>query len=53
MSYAMLCLRASTPLYRAAAHAHATRARRVLVSENRRVTGVLTGIDFARAIAGE
>jgi len=52
MSYAMLCLHAATPLYRAAAHAHATRARRVLVIEDRRVTGVLTGLDFARAVMG-
>lgn len=51
LSYAMLCLHASTPLYRAAAHAYATRARRVLVTEEHRVVGVLTGIDFARAIA--
>lgn len=52
MSYAMLCLHASTPLYRAAAHASATRARRVLVTEDHRVIGVMTGLDFARAIAG-
>lgn len=52
LSYAMLCLHRSTPLYRAAAHAHATRARRVLVTEDHKVIGVLTGIDFARAIAG-
>lgn len=50
MSYAMLCLHASTPLYRAAAHAFATRARRVLVTEDHRVIGVMTGLDFARAI---
>lgn len=52
MSYAMLCLDVRTPLHRAAAHAHATRARRVLVVEDRRVKGVLTGLDFARAAAG-
>ena len=52
LSYAMLCLNKSTPLYRAAAHAHATRARRVLVTEDHKVIGVLTGIDFARAISG-
>jgi CBS domain-containing protein len=50
MSYAMLCLHASTPLYRAAAHAAATRARRILVTEDHRVVGVMTGLDFARAI---
>ena len=52
MSYAMLCLHSSTPLYRAAAHTFATRARRVLVTEDHRVIGVMTGLDFARAIAG-
>jgi CBS domain-containing protein len=52
MSYAMLCLHASTPLYRAAAHAAATRARRVLVTEDHRVIGVMTGLDFARVATG-
>ena len=51
MSYAMLCLHVSTPLHRAAAHAYATHARRVLVTEDHRVVGVMTGLDFARAIA--
>lgn len=50
MSYAMLCLHISTPLHRAAAHAYATHARRVLVTEDHRVVGVMTGLDFARAI---
>ncbi len=50
MSYAMLCLHVRTPLYRAAAHAHATRARRVLAVEAHQVKGILTGLDFARAI---
>jgi CBS domain-containing protein len=48
MSYAMLCLEVRTPLYRAAAHAHATRARRVLAIADHRVRGILTGLDFAR-----
>jgi len=51
MSYAMLCLHVRTPLYRAAAYAHATRARRVLAVEDNRVQGVLTGLDFARFAA--
>ena len=51
MSYAMLCLDVRTPLYRAAAYAHATRARRVLAVEDNRVEGVLTGLDFARVAA--
>lgn len=50
MSYGMLCLHQSTPLYRAAGYAYATRARRVLVTEDHKVVGVLTGLDFARAI---
>lgn len=49
MSFALLCLDAATPLHRAAAHAMETRARRVIAVEHRRVCGVLTGIDFARA----
>jgi CBS domain-containing protein len=49
MSHAMLCLDVRTPLHRAAAQAHATRARRVLAVEDRKVKGVLTGLDFARA----
>jgi CBS domain-containing protein len=51
MSYAMLCLDVRTPLHRAAAHAHETRARRVLAVESHRVKGVLTGLDFARVAA--
>lgn len=50
MSHAMLCLHVSTPLFRAAAQACETRARRVLCVEDRRVRGVLTGLDFARAV---
>ncbi|MFO0755210.1 MAG: CBS domain-containing protein [Byssovorax sp.] len=49
MSHAMLCLDARTPMHRAAAQAHATRARRVLAVEDRKVKGVLTGLDFAKA----
>ena len=49
MSYAMLCLDVHMPLYRAAAHAAETRVRRLIAVDRRRVWGVLTGIDFARA----
>jgi len=51
MSYAMLCLHQRTPLHRAAAYAHETRARRVLAIEDNRVVGVITGLDFARVAA--
>ncbi len=46
---AMLCIDVRTPLYRAAGQALATRARRVLAVKDRKVQGILTGIDFARA----
>lgn len=49
MSYAMLCLDDSTPLYRVAGYAQATRARRILAVKNRRLTGIATGFDLARA----
>ncbi|AUX23369.1 hypothetical protein SOCEGT47_038940 [Sorangium cellulosum] len=52
MSPAMVCLDARTPLHRAASAAHAAQARRVLVVQGRRLRGVLTGLDFARAVAG-
>jgi CBS domain-containing protein len=51
MSCGLLCFASQTPLYRAAAQAHATRARRVLAVEDRKVVGVLTGLNFARAAA--
>lgn len=51
MSPAMVCLDVRTPIHRAAAAAHAAQARRVLVVEGRRLRGVLTGLDFARAVA--
>lgn len=48
MSYQMLALDARTPLYRAAGHAIATRARRVVVIEGRTLRGIATGFDLAR-----
>lgn len=53
MSYAMLCLDRATRMHRAAAHALATRARRVVVVERHHVCGVLTGMDFARALRSD
>lgn len=52
MSPAMVCLDVRTPIHRAAAAAHAAQARRVLVVHGRRLRGVVTGLDFARAVAG-
>lgn len=49
MNYALLCLDLRTSMHRAAAQARATRARRVIAVEHRRIWGILTGLDFARA----
>lgn len=48
MNFALLCLDMDTVLHRAARHAVETRARRVVAVRDRRVWGILTGIDFAR-----
>ena len=53
MSPALLCLKASTPLHRGAAQAAATRARRVLVVDGHHMVGMLTGMDFTRALLRE
>ena len=50
MSYAMLYQHARTPIHRAAAHAYETGTRRVLVMEDRKLVGVLSGLDFARVL---
>lgn len=51
MSSAFLALNAGTLLHRAAHQAAGLRVRRVVVVRNRRIDGILTGIDFARAAA--
>ncbi|MBK8256626.1 MAG: CBS domain-containing protein [Polyangiaceae bacterium] len=53
MSYGMLYQNSRTPLFRAAAHAYETGTRRVLVMEDRRLAGILTGLDFARLLGGQ
>ncbi len=52
MSQSLLCLPPETPLHRAAGFSLATRARRILVVDHRHVRGILTGLDFARVVAG-
>lgn len=49
LSPAMLCLDVDTPMHRAAQQAAAMEARRIIAVKNRRVEGILTGLDFARA----
>jgi predicted transcriptional regulator len=51
MTSSMLALDVSTPLHRAAAQAGALRVRRVIATNHRKIEGILTGIDFARAAA--
>jgi CBS domain-containing protein len=50
MSYETITLDASTPLYRAAGHAIATRVRRILVVESRSLVGIVTGYDLAQIL---
>lgn len=52
MNPALVCLHARAELHRAAKLARAASARRVLVIEDRRAVGVLTPLDFARAVSG-
>ncbi len=49
MSPAILLLAVDTPLYRAAEQASAVDVRRVVVLQNGRLTGIVTGLDFVRA----
>jgi len=51
MSYGLVMQHVKTPLYRAAAHAFEARARRVFAMNNGELVGVVTGLDFARALA--
>jgi CBS domain-containing protein len=53
MTQSMVCLPPDTPLFRAAGFTIATRARRVLAIEHHQVRGILTGLDFARVLAGD
>jgi CBS domain-containing protein len=51
MNYGLVMQHVLTPLYRAAAHAFEARARRVFAMDNGNLVGVVTGLDFARALA--
>jgi CBS domain-containing protein len=50
MSYEILCLELSTPIYRAAGHAAAMGVRRVFAVEGRELRGILTCYDLTRAV---
>lgn len=49
MSSAILLLSPQTPIFRAAAQAAEMEVRRVIVWDGKKVEGILTGLDFARA----
>jgi CBS domain-containing protein len=50
MSYETTYLDVSTPLYRAAGHGVATEVRRILVTEQRALVGIVTGYDLAKVL---
>lgn len=51
MNPRILTLAPGTRLHRAAAQAAATRVRRIVVQDGDRLVGILTGLDFARAVS--
>jgi CBS domain-containing protein len=51
MSEALVCLPSNTPVCDAASAALASRARRVLAVDRRRLRGIMTGMDLARLAA--
>lgn len=51
MSYETICLDPSVPVYRAAGYFGALHARRILVTSNRELVGVLSAFDLVRAMA--
>jgi CBS domain-containing protein len=50
MSHEVATLDATTPLYRAAGQAIATNVRRILVTKDRTLAGIVTGYDVARVL---
>ena len=50
MSYETTYLDVSTPLYRAAGHGIATEVRRILVTDQRTLVGIVTGYDLAKVL---
>ncbi len=50
MSYETAFLDVSTPLYRAAGHSIGTELRRILVTQDRALVGIVTGYDVAQAL---
>jgi len=51
MSYETICMDATTPVWRAAAHAMATNVRRLLICENKHLVGIASLVDLVSALA--
>lgn len=51
MNSAMVCMPADTRIFRAAQQANAMRVRRIIACRKRDMVGILTGMDFVRAVA--
>jgi signal-transduction protein with cAMP-binding, CBS, and nucleotidyltransferase domain len=50
MSYELICLNVSTPLYRVANQARELRVRRIVAVDERRVCGIAAGFDILRTM---
>lgn len=50
MSFSVISMPAAMPMFRAAAQSEALNAHRIVALDGHRLRGVLTGLDFARAI---
>lgn len=50
VGYSLIRLNLRTPVYRAARFVQSTRARRVVVTDQGKICGILSGLDFAEAI---
>lgn len=51
MNHAVMTVPSNLPIFRAAAQAEVMRVRRVVAIDGLKIVGILTGIDFARAIS--
>jgi CBS domain-containing protein len=51
MDTGMVCMPSTTRMHRAAAQAVTMRVRRIIVCEHRDMLGILSGLDFAKAVA--
>lgn len=51
MSYETICLDAATPIHRAAAYATSMNVRRFLVTEHRRLVGIVSGVDLVDVLS--